>query len=271
MVVLFGVDLEKVQVIVGVVVDVIFVEGGLELVCVVVNDNDLLQVVIFGYCFVIEKVIVLVKDFGVKCVVLFLVFVLFYCLLMQFVVDVMEVVLFEVDLCVFLVLVFVNVDVVVVVDLGVIWYLLVWQVMGMVCWCELVLVMYVVGVEQFVEFGGKVFGLMVKCIVFDVEVMSVIMMDDIEVLVKVLQILCRGVEDVEFMKDIDVVSGDVLDVVLCLYWDFGLGLFESVYEVVFVGWLIVMGYIVVCQYLIDIEFEGLCFDVVFWIDLFVDD
>jgi len=73
------------------------------------------------------------------------------------------------------------------------------------------------------------------------------------------------------MKDIDVVSGDVLDVALRLHRDPGPGLLESVYEAVLAGRLVAMGYTVARQRPIDIEFEGLRFEAAFRIDLLVDD
>jgi 3-oxoacyl-[acyl-carrier protein] reductase len=73
------------------------------------------------------------------------------------------------------------------------------------------------------------------------------------------------------MKDIDVVSGDVLDVALRLPRDLGPGLLESVYEAVLAGRLIATGYPVARQRPIDIEFEGLRFEAAFRIDLLVDD
>jgi GxxExxY protein len=73
------------------------------------------------------------------------------------------------------------------------------------------------------------------------------------------------------MKDIDAVSGDVLDVSLRLHRDLGPGLLESVYEAVLAGRLVAMGYSVARQRAIDIEFEGLRFEAAFRIDLLVDD
>jgi GxxExxY protein len=73
------------------------------------------------------------------------------------------------------------------------------------------------------------------------------------------------------MKDIDVVSGDVLDVALRLHRDLGPGLLESVYEAVLAGRLVAMGYTVARQRPVDIEFEGLRFEAAFRIDLLVDD
>ncbi|MET4595067.1 MULTISPECIES: GxxExxY protein [unclassified Sphingomonas] len=73
------------------------------------------------------------------------------------------------------------------------------------------------------------------------------------------------------MKDIDAVSGDVLDVALRLHRDLGPGLLESVYEAVLAGRLVTMGYSVARQRAIDTEFEGLRFEAAFRIDLLVDD
>ena len=62
--------------------------------------------------------------------------------------------------------------------------LLVEQVTGMVRWRESVAEMTAAGVTEFVEFGGKVLGPMVKRIAPDAKVTSVITMDDIEALAK---------------------------------------------------------------------------------------
>jgi [acyl-carrier-protein] S-malonyltransferase len=62
--------------------------------------------------------------------------------------------------------------------------LLVEQVTGMVRWRESVAAMAAAGVDQFVEFGGKVLGPMVKRIAPDSRVTSVVTMDDIDALVK---------------------------------------------------------------------------------------
>jgi [acyl-carrier-protein] S-malonyltransferase len=62
--------------------------------------------------------------------------------------------------------------------------LLVQQVTAMVRWRESVAAMAAAGVEEFVELGGKVLGPMVKRIVPDARVTSVVTMDDVEVLAK---------------------------------------------------------------------------------------
>ncbi len=73
------------------------------------------------------------------------------------------------------------------------------------------------------------------------------------------------------MKDIDVVSGHVVDVALCIHRELGPGLLESVYETLLAGKLVAMGYRVDRQKPIDIEFEGQKFPAAFRIDLLVDD
>ena len=73
------------------------------------------------------------------------------------------------------------------------------------------------------------------------------------------------------MKDIDAVSGDVLDVALRLHRDLGPGLLESVYETVLAARLAKMGYAVARQRPIDIEFEGIRIEGAFRIDLLVDE
>jgi [acyl-carrier-protein] S-malonyltransferase len=62
--------------------------------------------------------------------------------------------------------------------------LLVEQVTGMVRWRESVINMGEAGVEEFVEIGGKVLGPMVKRILPDAKVTSVISIEDIEALAK---------------------------------------------------------------------------------------
>jgi len=62
--------------------------------------------------------------------------------------------------------------------------LLVEQVTGMVRWRESIANLGDLGVEEFVELGGKVLGSMVKRILPDARVTSVITIDDIEALAK---------------------------------------------------------------------------------------
>ena len=72
------------------------------------------------------------------------------------------------------------------------------------------------------------------------------------------------------MKDIEEISGDVLDVALRLHKQLGPGLLESVYETVLAAKLAELGYAVARQVPVDIEFEGLRFEAAFRIDLLVD-
>ncbi|MBY0306232.1 MAG: GxxExxY protein [Sphingomonas sp.] len=72
------------------------------------------------------------------------------------------------------------------------------------------------------------------------------------------------------MRDIDEISGDVLDVALKLHPELGPGLLESVYELLLAGRLTRMGYAVARQRPVDINFDGMCFEAAFKIDLLVD-
>lgn len=72
------------------------------------------------------------------------------------------------------------------------------------------------------------------------------------------------------MKDIEEVSGDVLDVALRLHRELGPGLLESVYETILAAKLAKIGYAVSRQQPIDIEYDGIRFDAAFRIDLLVD-
>ena len=73
------------------------------------------------------------------------------------------------------------------------------------------------------------------------------------------------------MKDIEVISGDVVDLALRLHRKLGPGLLESVYETVLAGKLERLGYSVARQKAVSIEFEGLHFEGAFRIDLLVDE
>ena len=73
------------------------------------------------------------------------------------------------------------------------------------------------------------------------------------------------------MRDIDQISGDVLDLALRIHRDLSPGLLESVYETVIAGKLMAMGYRVDRQRSVGIEFEGMRFDAAFRIDVLVDE
>ena len=72
------------------------------------------------------------------------------------------------------------------------------------------------------------------------------------------------------MRDIDAISGDVIDIALRIHRELGPGLLESVYETVLAGKLMGMDYPVDRQKPIDIEFEGQRFPGAFRVDLLVD-
>jgi len=73
------------------------------------------------------------------------------------------------------------------------------------------------------------------------------------------------------LKDIDQISGDVVDLALRLHRELGPGLLESVYEVVLATKLAEMGYVVARQMPVSIDFEGLHFDAAFRVDLLVEE
>jgi [acyl-carrier-protein] S-malonyltransferase len=179
---LLGADLEKAQLIAGAAVNAILAEGGEELVCTVANDNDPGQVVISGHRPAVERAVALAKDLGAKRAVLLPVSAPFHCPLMADAATAMEAALADARVSAPLVPLYCNVDAVAIANPGAIRVALVAQVTGMVRWRESVLAMAEAGVTQFVEFGGKVLGPMVKRIVPDVDVISLVSMDDIEAL-----------------------------------------------------------------------------------------
>ncbi|ONF97542.1 GxxExxY protein [Sphingomonas jeddahensis] len=73
------------------------------------------------------------------------------------------------------------------------------------------------------------------------------------------------------MKDIDAISGDVLDLSIRLHRDLGAGLLESVYETVLAEWLARRGYRIARQRAIDITFDGMHIESAFRIDLLVEE
>ena len=156
-------------------------------VCTVANDNDPSQVVISGHKGAVERAVALVKDYGIKRGVLLPVSAPFHCPLMQPAADAMAEALGGTPPAAPLVPVVANVTASPVSDADTIRDLLVQQVTGRVRWRESVAVMEDIGVARFVEFGGKVLAPMVKRSASgEVEVTSVMSMDDIEALVKAL-------------------------------------------------------------------------------------
>ncbi|MBB4839184.1 [acyl-carrier-protein] S-malonyltransferase [Sphingomonas kyeonggiensis] len=155
-------------------------------VCTVANDNDPSQVVISGHREAIERALPIAKEMGAKRALLLPVSAPFHCPLMQPAADAMAEALAAVTLQAPLVPVYANVTAAPVADPDTIRALLVEQVTGMVRWRESVLAMFAASVTDYVEFGGKVLGGMVKRITPDAAPVSVVTMDDIEALAKSL-------------------------------------------------------------------------------------
>ena len=154
------------------------------MVCTVANDNDPSQVVISGDKGAIDRAVEMAKEFGAKRAVPLPVSAPFHCPLMQPAAEAMSDALSYVILEQPSVPVFANVTASAESDPDTIRGLLVDQVTGMVRWRESVGNMGQAGVEEFVEIGGKVLGSMVKRIVPDVKVTSVVTIEDVEALAK---------------------------------------------------------------------------------------
>jgi iron complex transport system substrate-binding protein len=73
------------------------------------------------------------------------------------------------------------------------------------------------------------------------------------------------------LRDIDAITGDVIDIALRIRRELGPGLLESVYETVLAGKLLYLNYTVDRQKPIDIEFEGQRFPAAFRADLLIDE
>ncbi|MBX3561794.1 MAG: GxxExxY protein [Sphingomonas sp.] len=72
------------------------------------------------------------------------------------------------------------------------------------------------------------------------------------------------------MRDIDEISGEVLDVALRLHRDLGPGLLESVYEALLAKRLEDAGFVVERQKSISAEFETVRFEAAFRVDVLVE-
>jgi [acyl-carrier-protein] S-malonyltransferase len=152
-------------------------------ICTVANDNDPSQVVISGHKGAIERALEIAKEKGAKRAILLPVSAPFHCVLMKPAADAMQQALAGVKMEPPAVSLYANVTAAPVDSPDTIRELLVEQVTGMVRWRESVAAMAAAGVTHFVEFGGKVLGPMVKRIAPEVEVTSVISMEDIDALV----------------------------------------------------------------------------------------
>ncbi len=155
-------------------------------VCTVANDNDPGQVVISGHKAAIDRAIAMVKDHGIKRGILLPVSAPFHCPLMQPAAEKMAEALAAAPLQAPLVPVFANVTASPVADAEMIKQLLVEQVTGRVRWRESVGAMWDAGVHDYIEFGGKVLGPMVKRTAPDAQVVSLMTMDDIEAILATL-------------------------------------------------------------------------------------
>jgi [acyl-carrier-protein] S-malonyltransferase len=153
-------------------------------VCAAANDNGGGQVVISGHAAAVERAMELAKERGAKRALPLAVSAPFHCALMAPAADVMRDALAAATMQAPLVPLYANMTAAVVTDPDAIRALLVEQVTGTVRWRESVEAMTAVGVSEFVEFGGKVLGPMVKRISPDVVTRSVVSMDDIEALLK---------------------------------------------------------------------------------------
>jgi [acyl-carrier-protein] S-malonyltransferase len=153
-------------------------------VCTVANDNDPSQVVISGHKAAIDRAIAMAKDMGAKRAVPLPVSAPFHCPLMQPAADAMQDALSYVVVEQPAVPVVANVTAQPESDPDTIRNQLVQQVTGMVRWRESMSNMGEAGVEEFVELGGKVLGPMVKRILPDAKVISLVSIDDIEALAK---------------------------------------------------------------------------------------
>jgi [acyl-carrier-protein] S-malonyltransferase len=153
-------------------------------VCTVANDNDPSQVVLSGHREAIERAIGLVKEFGIKRGMALPVSAPFHCPLMQPAAEAMAEALERTPPGALHVALYANVTADVVSDPAEVMRLLVEQVTGRVRWRESAIAMQAAGVEQFVEFGGKVLGPMITRSAPDTTTVSVMTMGDIETLAK---------------------------------------------------------------------------------------
>ena len=151
-------------------------------VCEAANDNGGGQVVISGSKAAVERAMALSKERGVKRALPLPVSAPFHCALMQPAADAMAEALANAAVRSPLVPVYANVTAAPAADPDTIRDLLVRQVTGTVRWRESVEAMWAAGVTDYVEFGAKVLGPMVKRIAPDATVTSVITMADIEAL-----------------------------------------------------------------------------------------
>ncbi len=148
-------------------------------VCVAANDNAPGQVVISGHKAAVERAIAILKEQGVRRAMLLPVSAPFHCPLMQPAADAMAKALGAAAMTPSSVPVYANVTAAEVSAPDEIKDLLVRQVTGAVLWRTSVLAMSAAGVDHFVEVGGKVLGGMVRKIVPDARVTSIVTVEDV--------------------------------------------------------------------------------------------
>lgn len=153
-------------------------------VCQAANDNGGGQVVISGHAGAVERAMELAKERGAKRALPLAVSAPFHCALMAPAAEVMAKALGEARVIAPLVPVYANVTAAAVTDPEAIRDLLIRQVTGTVRWRESIQAMTAAGVTEFVEFGAKVLGPMIKRISPDATTRSVVTMGDIEALAK---------------------------------------------------------------------------------------
>ena len=151
-------------------------------VCEVANDNGGGQIVVSGHTAAVERAMALAKERGAKRALPLGVSAPFHCALMAPAADVMSAALDETRIDAPLVPLFANVTAGPVADPEMIASLLVEQVTATVRWRESVEAMAAAGVSEFVEFGGKVLGPMIRRIAPDAATRSVVSMGDVEAL-----------------------------------------------------------------------------------------
>ena len=155
-------------------------------VCAAANDNAGGQVVVSGHVEAVARAMNLAKAKGARHSVLLPVSAPFHCPLMQPAADAMAAALAVAPLAAPTVPLVANVTAAPVSDVDTIRSLLVEQVCGTVRWRESVLAMAGLGVEQFVELGGKVLGPMIRRITPDVPTITASDMNGVEAIAKAI-------------------------------------------------------------------------------------
>jgi len=152
-------------------------------ICEAANDNGGGQVVISGHADAVARAMALAKERGAKRALPLSVSAPFHCALMAPAADVMAQALAAARIDAPMTPVYANVTAAAASDPDVIRDLLVRQVTATVRWRESVEAMVAGGVTEFVEFGGKVLGPMIRRINPDVATRSVVTMADVDALV----------------------------------------------------------------------------------------